>query len=578
MKSNLDKVDQTASEQRVIEREPTEHHIKTRYSNIWVDTRESIWTPDGKKPVNVGAAREDVAPSLHHGLEALLRHYVSRVAAGTLSAYLAAIRHYRQIVFGTAPISRWHIDDLTNYRNKLVKQVGHEENLIKLRAALKTWCALRLPGVDLEVVEALESWRLKGMEIGRAVRRMDPESGPLLPQEYGDLDAGVFRGSEMGVVNLADLCLYILHAYSGRRAEQTCSLKCLDIDPDRFATPDANGAQFADIPIHRIPVPRAKQHGADWRASFRDITLPGPQFNFLHAQRLSVQAKFLEAIDRHDLGLSETFVQQLLPQLPLFPSWIDVDQSLKAAQSLLKSGPITETPVPVGMTMLIKDAQSRQWHTTGSDIYKRLRNIVKVVDARGREGNPLNLNPRRLRYTKGTNLARLGASVEVIAWLLDHSGIQTVNVYTDNLPEHAAAINEALKGSWRLQLVARMFRGEVVQSEANAVGGDHPHASRIHFQGIGAATCGVNKACGLGGGIPLACYTCNNFQPWLDGPHEKVLSHLLQQRLEKAQALGETHPLTTRQDKTIVSVINVLQRCEAIRQHAQKAQTNESSA
>lgn len=226
--------------------------------------------------------------------------------------------------------------------------------------------------------------------------------------------------------------------------------------------------------------------------------------------------------------------------------------------------------------MLMQHAQSRQWHSTGADIHRRLQQIAKVVNAKGREGNPLSLNPTRLRYTKGTNLARLGASVEVIAWLLDHSGIQTVNVYTDNLPEHAAAINEALKGSWRLQLVARMFRGEVVQSEENAVCGDNPRASRIHFQGTGAATCGVNKACGLGGGIPLACYTCNNFQPWLDGPHESVLSYLLQQRREKARTLGDTHPLTTRQDKTIVAVINVLQRCEEIRQYGQEVPTSES--
>lgn len=577
MKSNLDEIDQPATEQPANEHEPTEHHIKTRYSNIWVDTRQHIWTPDGKMSVNVGTVRKDVASSLHPGFESLLRHYVSRLAVKTFSSYLDTIRHYRKAMFGTDPISRWHIDDLTNYRNKLVKEVGHEENLIKLRATLKTWCALRLPGVDLEVVEVLESWRLKNHENGRAVRRMDPESGPLLPQEYADLNAEVFRGAEIGTVNLADLCLYILHAHSGRRGEQTCSLKCLDIDPNRLAIPDANGAQFADVPIHRVPVPRAKQHGADWRASFRDITLPGPQFNFLHAQRLSVEAKFREALDRYGISIPETYINTLLLQLPLFPSWRLVDQSLRTAQNQLKNEASTVLPLPAGVAMLMQHAQSRQWHTTGTNIYGRLRDIAKVVNAKGREGNPLNINPRRLRYTKGTNLARLGASIEVIAWLLDHSSIQTVNVYTDNLPEHAAAISEALKGSWRLQLVARLFRGHVVHSEENAIGGDNPRASRIHFQGTGAATCGANKACGLGGGIPLACYTCNNFQPWLDGPHENVLSHLLQQRSEKARTLGDTHPLTTRQDQTIVAVINVLQRCEEIREYDQAVPASENA-
>lgn len=565
---------QAAAGQTATETEPAEHHIKTRYSNIWVDTRQDIWTPDGKMKVNVGAVRrKDVAPCLHQGFEGLLRHFVSKLAVSTLSNYLGNIRHYRTSMFGAEPVSRWHVDDLTNYRHKLVKEVGHEQNLINLRSILKTWYALRFPGVEWEIVETIESWRLKGNETGRAVRRMDPDLGPLLAQEFANLDANVYRGAEIGAIRLADLSLYILHAQSGRRGEQTCSLKCRDIDPTYLATPDASGVQFADMPIHRVPVPRAKQHGADWRSSFRDITLPGPQFNFLNAQRLSVQAKFREELGRNEITLPEEFIQKLLPELPLFPKWKDVKDSLEAAREMLQNGSDSTTSLHAGWALLMQHAQSRQWHIAMSDIALRLRAIAKVVDAKNRDAAPLNLNSRRLRYTKGTSLARLGASVEVIAWLLDHSSTLTVNVYTDNLPEHASAINEALKGSWRMQLVARMFCGQVVRSEASATGGDNPRESRIHFQGIGAATCGVNKACGLGGGIPLACYTCNNFQPWLDGPHEKILSDLLQQRREKAQTLGDKHPLTTRQDKTIVAVINVLQRCEEIRQHDQVTPT-----
>jgi len=353
--------------QTAIETDLTEHHIKTRYSNIWVDTRQDIWTPDGKKKVNVGAVRKDVVPSLHYGLESLLRHYVSRLAAGSLSAYLGTIHHYRTVMFGTDPISRWHIDDLTNYRNKLVKEVGHEKYLIDLRSVLKTWCDLRLAGVDLTVVETLESWRLKSGEIGRAVRRMDPESGPLLAQELADLNADVYRGAEIGVIRLSDLSLYILHAQSGRRGEQTCSLKCLDIDPNLLATPDTSRVQFAEVPIHRVSVPRAKQHGADWRSSFRDITLPGPQFNFLNAQRLSVQAKFREALDLSGSILPDEFIEKLLPELPLFPKWKDINESLEAARELLQNGSDSTTSLHAGWALLMQHAQSRQWHIAMSD-------------------------------------------------------------------------------------------------------------------------------------------------------------------------------------------------------------------
>ena len=156
--------------------------------------------------------------------------------------------------------------------------------------------------------------------------------------------------------------------------------------------------------------------------------------------------------------------------------------------------------------------------------------------------------------------------MDTLAWLLDHSTLASAGIYIDNLPEHAAQINAAMSGSLTLLRFASLFRGRLVDREADAVAGDDPLHSRLHYQGTAAATCGKRKQCGLGGGIPLACYTCDHFQPWLDGPHEAVLGNLLRERRRLDELCGAAHPATTRRDTTIIAVINVIQRCHARRE------------
>ena len=178
-------------------------------------------------------------------------------------------------------------------------------------------------------------------------------------------------------------------------------------------------------------------------------------------------------------------------------------------------------------------------------------------------GGPLTIGGNRLRYTKGTDLARQGVDQATIAWLMDHSSLHSAAIYTDNLAEHAAQVNDALDGSVVLSRVASLFRGEVVDSEIDAVGDSDTKISRIHYKGEGAATCGKNKQCGMGHGIPLLCYTCDLFKPWIDGPHELVLKDLQSEEARNTEVLGKDHPVTRRHDKTIAAVISVIHRCDA---------------
>ena len=74
-------------------------------------------------------------------------------------------------------------------------------------------------------------------------------------------------------------------------------------------------------------------------------------------------------------------------------------------------------------------------------------------------------------------------------------------------------------------------------------------------------SCGKHGFCGFL--APIACYTCVNFQPWLDGPHEAVLAFLIRERDRLAQQTDLR--IASINDRTILAVAEVVRQCEARR-------------
>jgi len=183
----------------------------------------------------------------------------------------------------------------------------------------------------------------------------------------------------------------------------------------------------------------------------------------------------------------------------------------------------------------------------------------------------LYVNPRRFRYTIGTELVKKGVAATVAAHLLDHSSLDSLKSYQKIIPDHAIPINKAM--ALGMKPLVQMFRGQPVDRELDAKGGDRPEKTRILYDGQGTATCGIDRQCGLDQ-IPRCCYTCNHFQPWLDGPHEPLLEVLLEERQQRSELLGPSEIVGVN-DVTIYAVVEVIQRCESRRQElaAQSAST-----
>ncbi|WP_313570140.1 site-specific integrase [Comamonas terrigena] len=507
------------------------------------------WKISSKVTLSIDKIINRLSPDMHEGAIRTLCHFARNKSPNTCIAIVFSILDYSKSIFSDNVINKWVVSDFYNYRENLMNRFQHENYLIVLRTFLKTWYELRYPGISSEAYVVLDSMRLKRTEIGRAVRTMDPHKGPLEPSEFQSLTKDIYAAYEKGIISTEQFSVSVFHIASGRRPIQTSAIKCKDVESIK-----ESASKDLSLLIH---VPRAKQVGATFRDEFRSIEWTPELFSIFRMQQRITQLELAAAIEKSDWELQPQDIAAIQANLPLFPDWRKVQTSLDFCTSLRKGGEHS-----LALDKLRSDSEGSLWHRRSQSITSMLQAAAKSAGSKSRTGELLGITSQRLRHTKGTNLAREGLGTDIIAWLLDHSTLEAAKIYIDNLPEHAIPVNSAMALSPTMQNLAQLFRGKIVDSEEDAIAGETPQTSRIHFKGKSAATCSTRKSCGMGTRIPLCCYECDHFQPWLDGPHMEVLTELLEERHQREIELGADHPVTKAADSTIVAVINVIQLCE----------------
>ena len=113
--------------------------------------------------------------------------------------------------------------------------------------------------------------------------------------------------------------------------------------------------------------------------------------------------------------------------------------------------------------------------------------------------------------------------------------------------------------------MAQAFAGVIINDESQAKRIGDP-SSRVCDPRFSPSmkpmgNCGKHGFCGFL--APIACYTCMNFQPWLDGPHEAVLDYLIGER-DRLAAQTDLR-IASVNDRTILAVAEVVRLCEARR-------------
>lgn len=378
-----------------------------------------------------------------------------------------------------------------------------------LSGLLKKWHMLGHPGVSRDAADLLYEFRNKGNLRGEAVLTMDPIYGPFSDIELSQINDRLEDRYADQLVSLEQYVLAKLFISLGQRSVQYASLKLVDL-----VVSDLPGGDREYL----LKIPRAKQRGPS-RTQFKDRLLIE-----------SVGAHLAE----HCQSVRERFSNYLpdVSQMPIFPA------------------SASRRNEPPGF----------RHHRTSDSLAITLEETIEGLGITSeRTGKYLHVTARRFRRTTGTRAAAEGHGALVIAELLDHSNTHNVDVYINARPEIVERIDRAI--ALQLAPLAQAFAGVIVERETDAVRGSDP-GSRILDPGIAPmerpmGTCGQHGFCGLL--APIACYTCRNFQPWLEGPHESVLAYLLaeRERLAKESDLR----IASISDRTILAVAQVVLKC-----------------
>ena len=201
------------------------------------------------------------------------------------------------------------------------------------------------------------------------------------------------------------------------------------------------------------------------------------------------------------------------------------------------------------------------YHPTSAAITDKVQSVISkfnLISARTEE--KLNITSTRFRRTIGTRAAIEGHGELIIAEILDHSDTQNVGVYVQSLPEIIEKIDRAI--ATYMAPIAQAFAGKLVKDKSTAIRHDDPSADIIDpkidpsYKAMGK--CGTYAFCALS--APLACYTCSSFQAWVDGPHEKLLRYLLNERERLLKTTD--HRIASINDKTILAIAQIVQECK----------------
>lgn len=416
---------------------------------------------------------------------------------------------------------------LLAFRAKLSSSTEH--HLGALRGFLVAWYRQGHPGINEEFIRTLQGWVLKGNEVGRAVLQMDSQNGPLTDIEMQAVLDGVITCYSKHRLRLETVALILTLLYTGRRSIQIVSLKIKDLRATKN-----NGTTG-----YEINFPRAKQRHALWRSTFNTYAIDEDLWLILKLQ-------VAETVDRLQSLVDFQFSDALIRELPLFPDFVDVSSCTTERE----------------LSELLKFDYLHAPATICNGALTRFSEEHRVFSER--TGQPLNLSSRRFRYTLGTNLAHQGYGIAIVAEALDHSTMQSTSCYIKSLSDIVGRIDKAV--AQRLAPLAQAFQGVLVTSEREAVRGGDPN-SRITNGRVNVGTCGSYGFCGAL--APLACYTCTHFQPWLDGPHEEVLSELLANS-DRVWTVTQDAKVASANDRLILAVTDVVQRCA----QAKKATSN----
>lgn len=498
------------------------------YSVRFSDTSVTI---ANKRTIDIRSILEMDSQTVHGFKSTLEAIAISNLRApGTLAAYVSSFAHAIKIhsIKKFTPNSYQQLIENTNQSNNRA-----------LTSILKTWYRLGYPGLDAETFSIVSALKAPGVQSRKRITSEDPTEGWYTTQEYDDLIDTYWLDYESGKVNLRDTSALLLVGQYGKRGGQLAKLKVCDFLSD---------GETEGLYGRRVVFPGAKdRHAENWfRGSKFEIHPLGDDLWNLCMLQID------STIAHHEQHFQRKLTEAERDELPFFQ--IDMKRLKK-----LSCGTF-----PIGQSSAV-------FHLGTSGMSGVLKRTLGSIVVSHRTGKPVREFAYRMRYTRARQLARLGVPRTTLQYWLGHDGNTSVDHYYDDPAEDARLLD--LEMQVMLAPLAQAFSGTLRDKESDAVRGDNP-ASRIELDGHhSVGTCGEHGYCSAS--VPIPCYRCAKFQPWVDAPHEEVLLRLIERQEEEnnihlpSKARRMLVPLQL--DKDIAAVKLVMKLCDARKQELRSA-------
>ena len=411
-------------------------------------------------------------------------------------------------------------ENLKNLFNDALASARKDKNLSRVYRVVRwyVWCSENYAelGFCEDFALELDLLRIPGNAKGEAVRNEEVDSGPLhrtleLQQLINAMKLQTDRSLKQ-LQERAALALFIAHGRNPANLSRLLEEDLVDLTPE------------SKSPTWVLRYPRIKKRQKDPRSDMRQVPIPTEYAGYL-----------LDLIEKNKtIDCTVNAVAGLAPQKkPLF-----INRNInKAALRVGQYDKVFCYPT-YGITGLLRSFVRR--HEIYSPLTKR----------------PLIISARRLRYTLATNLVIDGVSRRQLAYILDHSDTQNVEVYFELAGEIVRHLDKALDGYYTE--LSNFFKGRIVRDGDEIINSGDP-GKLIPVVQVNAdiGVCGQNSLCDLA--PPYSCYKCPKFQAFFSADHQSVYDHLMKRRGATA-SMGDKK-MVEQLYEIICAVKEVIEKC-----------------
>lgn len=416
-----------------------------------------------------------------------------------------------------------------------------------LRSFFNTWYRLGYPGLSPETIDVVNFLKRPTKSARIRITSDDPTESWYTTQEYDDLVDTYWMDYESGKVSLRNTTALLLNAQYGRRGVQMATLQVCDFQHE---------GETDGISGKRVSFPGAKdRHAEQWfRGSKPEIHPMGDDLWDLCQLQIADTISIHEKVFQRELTPSE---RDQLPFLQKNPN-----RSNLAEIARLKP-------------YFGNDSSTSYLHLSSSGIAVILSRDYGTPVISQRTGERVRQFAYRMRYTRARHLARMGIPRATLQYWLGHESAGALDHYYNDPAEDARLLNDEMQ--LILAPLAQAFSGSIRDKESDALRGNDP-SSRVELDGRhSVGSCGEHGFCSAS--VPIPCYRCSKFEPWVDAPHDEVLIRLIERQEEEnnihlpSKARRMLVPLQL--DKDIAAVKLVIKLCDARKQELKRQEPSD---